>query len=117
MYKKIEKTFAFCVYYYINYSTTTNTLYQMAEQPTPPSNDDILPSNDDAYQFDDEEEQYEVIIQMLISGVKSEIDDALDIMKEDPSLCTKEVRTQLDDMVDQGISVESITDFLLVHDQ
>jgi hypothetical protein len=54
---------------------------------------------------------------MLISGVKSEIDDALDIMKEDPSLCTKEVRTQLDDMVDQGISVESITDFLLVHDQ
>ena len=111
MYKKIEKSFTFCIYL-LTIALPPIPLYQMAEQIPTQSNDD-----DDAYQFVDEQEQYEVIIQMLISGIKTEIDDAIDMMKEDPLLCTKEVRTQLDDMVDQGISVKSITDFLLVHDQ
>lgn len=57
------------------------------------------------------------ITSMLATSVQKLIECALEMMRDNPSLCTDEVRAQLDDMVDQGISGKSITDFLLVHDQ
>jgi hypothetical protein len=53
-----------------------------------------------------------IIILMLETGVKEKITDALEMMKDDNSLCTYKVRTLLNDMVEQDISVGSITGFL-----
>ena len=77
-------------------------------------NDNIPHSDND--NDNDNDKPYNIIL-MLITGIKSQIDDALDMMKKDPSLCTDEVRAQLDNMVEEGYSVDPITDFLLEHDQ
>lgn len=52
------------------------------------------------------------IIPMLQTFIRPLIDDALAMMRVDNSLCTDEVRTLLDYMVEQDISVDPINQFL-----
>lgn len=69
----------------------------MADQPSFCSHDDLPNST---------------IIPMLNTGIRSQIDDALQRMRDDPSLCTDEVQILLVHMCKQGISVDPITEFL-----
>jgi hypothetical protein len=52
------------------------------------------------------------IIPMLQTFIRPLIDDALAMMRVDNSLCTDEVQTLLNYMVEQDISVDPINQFL-----